>query len=127
MDYPLLNVFMTTVWVFLWILWFILLFRVIGDLFRDDTMSGWAKAGWCFFVVVLPFLGIFVYLVARGRGMGERESKAAMKAEADLKDFVRETAASGHAAELSKLVELKNHGDITAEEYEQAKAKVLAA
>ncbi|MGY0055969.1 SHOCT domain-containing protein [Streptomyces sp. LZ34] len=127
MDYPLLNVFMTTVWVFLWILWFILLFRVIGDLFRDDSMSGWAKAGWCFFVVVLPFLGIFVYLIARGRGMGEREAKAALKAEADLKEFVRETAATGHAEELSKLVELKNHGDITTEEYERAKAKVLAA
>ncbi|MGO4423233.1 SHOCT domain-containing protein, partial [Streptomyces sp. MCAF7] len=84
-------------------------------------------AGWCFFVVVLPFLGVFVYLIARGRGMGEREAKAALKAEADLKEFVRETAASGHAEELSKLVELKNHGDITAEEYERAKAKVLAA
>ncbi|MEU9793632.1 SHOCT domain-containing protein [Streptomyces sparsogenes] len=127
MNYPLLNVFMTTVWVFLWVLWLMLLFRVIGDLFRDDSMSGWAKAGWCFFVVVLPFLGIFVYLVARGRGMGEREATAALKAEEDLKQFVRETAATGHATELAELVELKNHGDITAEEYERAKAKVLAA
>ncbi|ADI05144.1 putative integral membrane protein [Streptomyces bingchenggensis BCW-1] len=127
MSYPLLDVFLTTVWVFLWILWFILLFRVIGDLFRDDSVSGWGKAGWCVFVVVLPFLGVFVYLIARGRGMGEREAKVALKAEADMKAFVRETAASGHAEELSKLVELKNHGDITAEEYERAKAKVLAA
>ncbi|MGW3564581.1 SHOCT domain-containing protein [Streptomyces sp. NPDC000941] len=127
MSYPLLDVFLTTVWVFLWILWFILLFRVIGDLFRDDSVSGWGKAGWCVFVVVLPFLGVFVYLIARGRGMGEREVKTALKAEADMKAFVRETAASGHAEELSKLVELKNHGDITAEEYERAKAKVLAA
>ena len=127
MSYPLLDVFLTTVWVFLWILWFILLFRIIGDLFRDDSMSGWAKAGWCVFVVVLPFLGVFVYLIARGRGMGEREAKAALKAEADLQEFVRETAATGHAEELSKLVELKNHGDITTEEYERAKAKVLAA
>lgn len=127
MSYPLLDVFLTTVWVFLWILWFILLFRIIGDLFRDDSLSGWGKAGWCVFVVVLPFLGVFVYLIARGRGMGEREAKAALKAEADMKAFVRETAASGHAEELSKLVELKNHGDITAEEYERAKAKVLAA
>ncbi|MEU5027571.1 MULTISPECIES: SHOCT domain-containing protein [Streptomyces] len=127
MSYPLLDVFLTTVWVFLWILWFILLFRVIGDLFRDDSVSGWGKAGWCVFVVVLPFLGVFVYLIARGRGMGEREAKAALKAEADMKAFVRETAATGHAEELSKLVELKNHGDITTEEYERAKAKVLAA
>ena len=72
-DYPLLNVFWTTMWFFLWILWFMLLFRVLGDVFRDDGLSGWAKAGWCVFVVVLPFLGIFVYLIARGRGMGERE------------------------------------------------------
>jgi len=127
-DYPLLNVFWTTMWVFLWILWFILLFRVIGDIFRDDEMSGWGKSGWTVFVVVLPYLGVFVYLIARGRGMGEREVKRAQQREQEVRTYIRESAGpTGHAEELSRLAELKNHGDLTSAEYEQAKAKVLAA
>ncbi|MBL1117912.1 SHOCT domain-containing protein [Streptomyces sp. 110] len=127
MDYPLLNVFLTTMWVFLWILWLFLLFRVFADLFRDDSLNGWAKAGWTVFVLVLPFLGVLVYLVARGREMGMREMRRAEKAEADFREYVRTTATTGHAEELEHLVELKNHGDLTPEEYERAKAKVLAA
>lgn len=127
MGYPLLDVFWTTMWIFLWVLWLMLLFRVIGDVFRDDSLGGWGKAGWCVFVIVLPFLGVFVYLLARGSGMGRREMKRAEQAEAELREFVRGTAGGGHAEELSRLVELKNHGDITTEEYERAKAKVLAA
>ncbi|GAA3368728.1 SHOCT domain-containing protein [Streptomyces antimycoticus] len=127
MDYPLLNVFLTTMWVFLWILWLALLFRVFTDLFRDDSLSGWAKAGWTVFALLLPFLGVFVYLVARGRGMGMREMKRAEQAEKDFREFMRTTATTGRAEELEHLVELKNHGDLTPEEYERAKAKVLAA
>ncbi|MBL1096726.1 SHOCT domain-containing protein [Streptomyces coffeae] len=127
MDYPLLNVFWTTMWIFLWVLWLILLFHVFGDVFRDDSLSGWAKAGWTVFVVILPFLGVFVYLMARGKGMGQRQMARAEKAEEDFREFVRTTAGTGRAEELSRLVELKDHGDITAEEYERAKAKVLAA
>ncbi|WP_262704597.1 MULTISPECIES: SHOCT domain-containing protein [Streptomyces] len=127
MNYPLLNIFLTTMWVFLWILWLFLLFRVLADLFRDDSLNGWAKAGWTVFVLVLPFLGVFVYLVARGRGMGMRETKRAEKAEADFREYMRTTVTTGRAEELEHLVELKNHGELTAEEYERAKAKVLAA
>ncbi|MFC9243107.1 SHOCT domain-containing protein [Streptomyces sp. NPDC057136] len=127
-DYPLLNVFWTTMWIFLWVLWLMLLFRVIGDIFRDDAMSGWVKCGWTVFVVLLPFLGVFVYLIARGRAMGERERKHAQRSEQEFQSYIREAAGpAGHAEELSRLAELKNHGDITAAEYEQAKAKVLAA
>ncbi|KOU74601.1 membrane protein [Streptomyces sp. MMG1533] len=127
-DYPLLNVFWTTMWVFLWVLWFMMLFRVIGDIFRDDGMSGWGKSGWTVFVVVLPFLGVFVYLIARGRGMGERALRQAQQQEQQVRSYIRETAGpTGHADELARLAELKNHGDLTAAEYEQAKAKVLAA
>ncbi|GAA4032077.1 SHOCT domain-containing protein [Streptomyces plumbiresistens] len=127
-DYPLLNVFWTTMWVFLWVLWFSMLFRVIGDIFRDDGMSGWAKSGWTVFVVVLPFLGVFVYLIARGRGMGERAVKQAQQQEQQVRSYIRETAGpTGHAEELARLAGLKNHGDLTPAEYEQAKAKVLAA
>ena len=134
MDYPLLNVFWTTMWVFLWVVWIMLLFRVVVDIFRDDEMSGWGKAGWCVFTVVLPYLGVFVYLIARGRGMGERELRHTRKSEEAFRDYVRETAATGgsggtggSADELTKLAELKNHGDLTVDEYERAKAKVLTA
>lgn len=130
MDYPLLNAFWTIMWVFLWMLWFMLLFRIIGDIFRDDSMSGWGKAGWCVFVVALPFLGCFVYLIARGKGMGERELRRARRNEQEFQAYVQDAAATGggagHVEELSKLAGLHDHGDITDAEYERAKEKVLA-
>src|SRR5690349_19131340 len=86
-SYPLLNLFLTMLWFFLWILWFILLFRVIVDIFRDDDLGGWGKAGWMIFVCVLPFLGIFVYLIARGRGMGERELRRAQRQEQAFREY----------------------------------------
>ncbi|WP_086827657.1 SHOCT domain-containing protein [Streptomyces sp. NRRL B-24572] len=131
MDYPLLNVFWTTMWVFLWIMWLMLLFRIIGDIFRDDAMNGWGKAGWTVLVVILPFLGCFVYLIARGKGMGERELRRARGNDQEVQEYLRAAAVvsggtTGHAEELGRLAELKNHGDITAEEYARAKEKVLA-
>ncbi|MEU4352298.1 SHOCT domain-containing protein [Streptomyces sp. NPDC023838] len=127
-DYPLLNMFWTMMLCFLWVLWFMLLFRVIGDIFRDDGMNGWGKAGWTIFVILLPYLGVLVYLIARGRGMGERELKRARRQEEAFRSYVRESAGtSNHAEALSRLAELKDHGDITAVEYDQAKAKVLAS
>ena len=132
MDYPLLNTFWTIMWVFLWVMWFMLLFRIIGDIFRDDSMNGWGKAGWCVFVVILPFLGCFVYLISRGKGMGERELRLARRNEQEFRSYVREAAGSGegkgsgHVEELSRLADLRNHGDITPQEYERAKEKVLA-
>ncbi|RAG87317.1 SHOCT domain-containing protein [Streptacidiphilus pinicola] len=133
MDYPLLNVFFTTMWVFLWVMWFFLLFRVFGDLFRDDSVSGWGKAGWSVFVLVLPFLGVFVYLIARGKSMGRREMKRSEEAEAEFRSYVQEAAAGSgtapktQAAELAQLAELRKHGDLTEEEYQSAKDHVLAA
>ncbi len=125
-DFPLLNMFWTMMLCFLWVLWFMLLFRVIGDIFRDDEMNGWGKALWTFFVIVLPYLGVFVYLIARGRGMGERELRRAHRQEQAFRSYVRESAGTTNQAEaLSQLAELKNRGDITAAEYEQAKAKIL--
>ncbi|MFD3543167.1 SHOCT domain-containing protein [Streptomyces sp. NPDC058662] len=127
-DYPLLNMFWTMMLIFLWVLWFMLLFRVIGDIFRDDGLSGWGKAGWTVFVIVLPFLGVFVYLIARGRGMGERELRRAQQQEQAFRSYVRESAGPADQAEsLAKLAELKNRGDITAAEYERAKVKVLSS
>ncbi|HJQ47482.1 MAG TPA: SHOCT domain-containing protein [Amycolatopsis sp.] len=134
MNYPLLNLFLTMLWFFLWILWFILLFRVIVDIFRDDKLSGWAKAGWTIFVCILPFLGIFVYLIARGRGMGDREVEHAQKQDAAFRSYVRAAArepngsksATNHVDELERLAGLRNHGDITEDEYQKAKSKLLA-
>lgn len=136
MNYPLLDAFLTMLWFFLWILWFILLFRIIADIFRDDTLSGWGKAGWLVFVIILPFLGVFVYLIARGREMGDREARRAQRQEQDFRSYVRDAAhdpsvgnggSATSASELEKLAGLRNHGDITEEEYQQAKAKVLAS
>ncbi|MEU9046878.1 MULTISPECIES: SHOCT domain-containing protein [unclassified Kitasatospora] len=131
-DYPVLNIFWTTCLVFLWILWFMLLFRVFGDLFRDDSLSGWAKAGWTVFVLVLPFLGVFIYLIARGKGMGLRELKAAQEREAEFRSYVREAAGSPPAPststptdELARLAELHNTGKLTDEEYQRAKDRIL--
>ncbi|MGW6909050.1 MULTISPECIES: SHOCT domain-containing protein [unclassified Streptomyces] len=131
-DYPLLNAFLTMLWFFLWVLWFVMLFRVFGDIFRDHELSGWAKAGWTVFVCVLPFLGIFVYLIARGRGMGERDVRQMQRQEEQFRSYVQEAAAGApatgptHVDELTKLAGLHDHGDITDAEYERAKAKVLA-
>ncbi|MFJ2156637.1 MULTISPECIES: SHOCT domain-containing protein [unclassified Streptomyces] len=130
-DYPLLDAFWTMMLIFLWILWFVLLFRVIGDVFRDDSLSGWAKTGWTLFVIVLPFLGIFVYLIARGRGMGRREQQYARAQQESLDTYIRQTAGSadtgGRADELAKLSELKSKGDLTEAEFQHAKEKVLTS
>jgi Phospholipase_D-nuclease N-terminal/Short C-terminal domain len=132
-SYPLLNLFLTMLWFFLWVLWLMLLFRVILDMFRDDELSGWAKAGWLILVCVLPFVGIFVYLIARGRGMGEREALRAQRQEQAFRSYIKEattepeakTAARPSVGELEKLVGLRDHGDLTEEEFKKAKEKLL--
>ncbi|MFC5889440.1 SHOCT domain-containing protein [Kitasatospora sp. CM 4170] len=129
-DYPLLNIFLTTMWFFIWILWFMLLFRVFADLFRDDSVSGWGKAGWSIFVILLPFLGVFVYLIARGKGMGMRETARVQQAEQEFRGYVQEAAGESKkpstAQELAHLAELRRSGDISEEEYQRAKALVLS-
>lgn len=131
MDYPLLNAFWTMCLIFLWVMWLFLLFKIIGDIFRSRDMNNWAKAGWLVLVILLPFLGVFVYVIARGRSMGEREAAEAERQQQLLRAYVRDTVATGDegarpADSLAKLADLKNHGDITEDEYQKAKAKVLA-
>ncbi|ARP73522.1 hypothetical protein LK07_31315 [Streptomyces pluripotens] len=129
-DYPALSVFWSMLVFFLWIIWFVLLFRIIADLFRDDDLSGWGKTGWLVFVIILPFLGVFVYLVARGKNMGRREVEQARAQQQAFDSYVRETAQSGagrsSADELAKLSEMRARGDITDEEFGRAKELVLA-
>ncbi|CAM5714631.1 SHOCT domain-containing protein [Streptomyces aurantiogriseus] len=128
-DYPLLSAFWTMLWFFLWILWFILLFRIVVDIFRDDDLSGWAKAGWLVFVVVLPFLGVFVYVIARGKNMGRREVAQARAQQEAFDSYIRETAGGRgrptSVDELAKLSEIRARGDITDEEFRRAKELVL--
>lgn len=127
-DYPLLSAFWTLLWFFLWVMWIVLLFRVVMDIFRDDDLSGWAKAGWLAFTILLPFLGVFVYVVARGKNMGRREIAQAQARQDAFDSYVRETAGgtrSGHVDDLARLSEIRARGDITDEEFQRAKAKIL--
>ncbi|MGA5424614.1 SHOCT domain-containing protein [Streptomyces lavendulocolor] len=128
-DFPLLSAFWTMLVFFLWVLWFVLLFRIIADIFRDDAMSGWAKAGWLIFCIVLPFLGVFVYVIARGKNMGRREAAQARAQQEELKSYIRDTATGARpssADELAKLSQIRERGDITDEEFRRAKELVLA-
>ncbi|MFI9833651.1 SHOCT domain-containing protein [Streptomyces sp. NPDC051913] len=127
-DYPLLSVFWSMLWFFLWIMWFILLFRIVVDIFRDDDMSGWGKAGWLVFTIVLPFLGVFVYVIARGKNMGRREIAQARAQQEEFNTYIRQTASGGTSSvdELAKLSEIRSRGDITDEEFRRAKDLVLA-
>ncbi|WP_069770688.1 MULTISPECIES: SHOCT domain-containing protein [unclassified Streptomyces] len=128
-DYPLLSVFWSMLVFFLWIMWFVLLFRVVVDIFRDDEMSGWAKAGWLAFTILLPFLGVFVYVVARGKNMGRREMAQARAQQDALDARIRAAAGGGGRSssvdELSRLSEIRARGDITDEEFSRAKELIL--
>lgn len=111
---------------FAWILFFWMLFGVFGDLFGRHDISGWAKAGWTVFVIILPFLGIFVYLISQGKGMGERAQQRAQAQQAQVDDYVRSVATSGSPTEeIAKGKELFDSGAITQAEFDQLKAKAL--
>jgi len=128
MNYPLLDTFLTMLWFFLWIMWFFLLFRVVVDVFRDDDLSGWGKAGWLIFVLILPYLGVLVYLIARGGQMGARDVAVAQQHQNSVDEYIRQAAGSGtsHADELTKLSDLRAKGALNEEEFQRAKTKILA-
>jgi hypothetical protein len=111
---------------FLFVAWIWILFAVISDLFRDHEMSGGGKAIWILFLVFIPFLGVLVYLIARGHGMRDRTLKAQAEAKHDFDSYVRQQAHSSPAEELHKLNDLREKGALSAEEFERAKAKLLA-
>ncbi|MET0714054.1 MAG: SHOCT domain-containing protein [Mycetocola sp.] len=121
--------FWTFLWFFLWIAWIVVLFRVIFDIFRSKDMGGWGKALWVIFVIFLPFLGVLVYLIARGHSMSERDLADAQAQEQAFQAYVRSAAATsggGSADELTKLAGLRDQGVITDAEFQQQKAKLLA-
>jgi hypothetical protein len=129
-DFGLWDVFVSIFWFMILFAWIFLLFRIITDIFRDDQLGGWGKALWTIFIVLLPWLGTLIYLIARGGSMQERAMKDAQEADARMRAYVQEAAGSGGgssvSSELRELGALRDAGTITPEEYEAAKAKVLA-
>ena len=125
-TYPLADLFGTMLGIFVFLIWFWLLVIIFGDIFRSRDMSGGVKALWVLFVIILPFLGILVYLIARGGKMHERAEQAAKQQQEAFDSYVKQAAGTGsHADELAKLAALKDKGDISEAEFQTAKAKIL--
>ncbi len=125
-TYPLLNIFWTMLEFFVFFLWIWLLIVIFMDIFRSHDMGGFAKALWVIFVIILPFLGVLIYLIARGGSMHERAVAQASQQQKAFDDYVRKTASSSSADELSKLADLKAKGVISDTEFEAQKAKLLS-
>jgi hypothetical protein len=126
-DYPFLDILWTMLIFFAWVIWFWLLITVFADLFRRHDISGWGKAAWTFFVIVLPFLGVFVYLISQGKQMAERKSADVQASRAAFDDYVRNVAPDGGPSDqIAKAKELLDSGVIDQAEFEQIKRKALA-
>jgi hypothetical protein len=127
-DYPLMGLFWTMLWWFIWIAWIVLLFRVISDIFRSQDLGGWGKALWSIFVILVPWLGVLVYLIARGSSMAARDHHVAQAQDEAFRSYVQDVAATGGgtADELTKLAGLHDQGVLTDAEFAQQKAKLLA-
>jgi Phospholipase_D-nuclease N-terminal len=114
--------------IFAFVIWFWLLIVVFGDVFSRHDISGWGKAGWTIFVIVLPYLGVFIYLIANGKSMGERAAAKAQSQQAQMDDYVRSVASSDSSADqIAKGKQLLDSGAITQTEFDQLKAKALAS
>ena len=127
-DYPFLDLMWTMLVFFLWIMWIWLLFTVFADIFRRHDLSGWGKAGWLIFAILLPFLGVFIYLITQNVGMTERNLERSRAQRDQFDDYVRTTAGGGGgaAAEIDKAKQLLDSGAITQAEFEALKQKALA-
>ena len=126
-QYPILDFFWTMLIFFLFIIWIWILITVFIDIFRSPDMHGGAKALWFIFVLFLPFLGVLIYLIARGHKMQEHQLQAAQQQQQMMDQYIRQTAGGGSTAdELAKLADLKSKGAISDADYEAAKAKLLA-
>jgi Phospholipase_D-nuclease N-terminal len=123
-DYPVLGLFWTVLFVTVGAMWLVLLFRVVADIFRDHGMGGLAKTAWLLCVLVLPFLGVFLYLMARGGKMSVREAERDEERRRAMAPYTARTGASD-VEDLAKLADLKSHGDISEAEYVRAKEKIL--
>jgi hypothetical protein len=127
-DYPFLDVLWTMLVFFAWVIWFVMLFKVIGDVFRRHDIGGAAKVLWLIVVILLPFLGVFAYLIAQSRRMAERDAKEAESAQQQFDDYVKSVAANGGtAAEIDRAKQLLDRGAITPAEFDAIKTKALAS
>jgi hypothetical protein len=125
-DYPVLGLFWSFLYIFLMVMWIWIAISVFIDIFRSHDMGGWAKALWLFFVIILPFLGVFIYLIARGGKMAEHRAKDMQDSEAAFRQAVQDAAPVDTAAQLEKLADLRDQGVLTPEEFAAQKAKLLA-
>jgi hypothetical protein len=126
-DYPFLDVFWSMIIFFVWVAWIWMMILILTDVFRRRDLSGWGKAGWTFFLIILPFLGALIYLIAQGNGMAERRAQDVQGQRAQMDDYVRSVAGSGGpAAEIDKAKQLLDSGAINQTEYDAIKAKALA-
>ncbi|RSM60384.1 hypothetical protein DMH04_54115 [Kibdelosporangium aridum] len=126
--YPFLELMWTMLVFFAWVIWFWLLITIFADLFRRSDISGWGKAGWTVLLLVVPFLGVLIYLIAQGRQMGERRRAAAEAAQSHFEDYVRAVAAphDGTTSQIAEAKRLLDDGAINDQEYQALKAKVLS-
>jgi hypothetical protein len=120
------DALLVTLEIFFFVIWIWIMITILTDLFRDHALSGWAKAVWVLFLVFIPFLGALIYLIARGGGMRDRALKAQAEAKHHMDAYIQAQAHSSPADELHKLNDLKDKGAISSEEFEKAKAKLLA-
>jgi hypothetical protein len=127
-DYPFLDVMWTIAVFFAWVIWFWLLIMMLVDVFRRRDLSGWAKAGWTIVVVVLPYLGVLIYLVTQSKGMAERRMAESWAAEAQFNEHIRSVALGdrGPADQIAKAKQLLDSGSITSQEYETLKQQALS-
>jgi len=126
-DYPFLNILWSMIIFFVWVTWIWMMILILSDVFRRRDLSGWGKAGWTFFLIVLPFLGALIYLIAQSDGMAERRAQDVQGQRAQMDDYVRSVAGSGGpAAEIDKAKQLLDSGAINQTEFDAIKAKALA-
>jgi hypothetical protein len=121
------QVFLSMLWFFLFFIWIWLLIIIFGDIFRSDDLSGWAKALWTIFVIVLPFVGILVYLIARGHKMQEHATRVAQDQDAAMRQYVQSVTSNlSPAEEVARLADLRDRGVLSEAEFQEAKGKALA-
>ena len=128
-DYPFLDVFWTMIIFFCWVIWIWMMIVILTDIFRRHDIGGWHKAAWIVFLIILPFLGVLVYLIAQSGGMAERRAKEVQDAQSQFDSYVQQVAADksgGSAAEIEKAKGLLDSGTITQAEFDALKAKALA-
>ena len=127
-NYPFLDVMWTMLVFFAWVIWFWLLITVFSDIFRRHDISGWGKAGWTVFVIILPFLGVFIYMIAESKGMAERSAKQVQAAQTQTDDYIRQVAAQGDpASQIAQAKTLLDSGAINQQEFDSLKQKALVA